>query len=84
MYKCTASNCDAYLSDDAVIWRSMACMTRLKDDTRFLEYTFPRSHKLFQILSASVDEVVCRFVVAGDQDTMPEQSVVLTANFLVC
>jgi len=59
----------------------MACVTRLKDDTRFLECTFPRSHKLFQILSASVDEVVCRFVVAGEHDTT---NVVLTANFGVC
>jgi len=64
-----------------VIWRSMACMTRLKDDTRFLECTFPRSHKLFQILSASVDEVVCKFVVAAEQGTRPGQTIVLTANF---
>ena len=59
----------------------MACVTRLKDDTRFLECTFPRTHKLFQISSASVDEVVCRFAVAGDQDTRPAQTIVLTANF---
>ena len=81
--ECSAPYCDACLSEDAVIWRNMACVTRLKDDTRFLECTFPRSHKLFQILSASVDEVVCRFI-AAEQDTRPVQSVVLTANFGVC
>ena len=59
----------------------MACVTRLKDDTRFLECTFPRTHKLFQISSASVDEVVCRFVVTLEQDTRPGQAIVLTANF---
>jgi len=59
----------------------MACVTRLKDDTRFLECTFPRTHKLFQISSATVDEVVCRFVVTGEQDTRPGQAIVLTANF---
>ena len=59
----------------------MACVTRLKDDTRFLECTFPRTHKLFQISSATVDEVVCRFVLTGEQDTRPGQAIVLTANF---
>jgi len=62
----------------------MACATRLKDDTRFLECTFPRTHTLFQILSASVDEVVCRFIVAEQQETRPGQAIVLTANFGVC
>ena len=81
VWKRSPFNCNAYWSEDALIRRSMACVTRLKDDTRFLECTFPRTHGLFQILSASVDEVVCRFIFAGEQATRPGQSIVLTANF---
>lgn len=39
----------------------MACLARLKEDIKFLEKTFPRTHERFQIVSASVDEVVCHF-----------------------
>lgn len=59
-------------------------MARLKDDTRFLEATFPRTHERFQILSASVDEVSCKFMVSRDEGNggcRPVQSVVITANF---
>ncbi|KAK2146113.1 hypothetical protein LSH36_631g01040 [Paralvinella palmiformis] len=40
----------------------MACLARLKEDTKFLEATFPKKHERFQIISASVDEVCCRFI----------------------
>ena len=40
----------------------MACLVRLKEDIKFLETAFPKKHDRFQILSASVDEVACRFV----------------------
>ena len=41
---------------------TMACLARLKEDTKFLEATFPKKHERFQIISASVDEVCCRFI----------------------
>nr|XP_034323123.1 ubiquitin-conjugating enzyme E2 Q2-like isoform X1 [Crassostrea gigas] len=40
----------------------MACLANLKQDIKFLESVFPKDHKVFQILSASVDELTCRFV----------------------
>ena len=40
----------------------MACLTRLKEDIKFLEGTFSKKHERFQIISASVDEVACRFI----------------------
>lgn len=67
----------------------MACLARLRDDTKFLETTFPRSHRRFQILSATVDEVSCRFIIggAGGSDRAGcepgVEAVVFTANFSV-
>ena len=40
----------------------MACLSNLKHDIKVLETSFPRRHERFQVLSASVDEVHCRFV----------------------
>lgn len=62
----------------------MACLARLKDDTRFLESTFPRDHERFQIISASVDEVSCKFITTGGgNDCKRCQSVIMTAHFCV-
>lgn len=65
----------------------MACLARLRDDTKFLETTFPRSHRRFQILSATVDEVSCRFIIGGTGGSdragsePAVEAVVFTANF---
>ena len=40
----------------------MACLRGLKSDINFLESTFPKEHSRFQIVSASLDELACRFV----------------------
>uniref|UniRef100_A0A0B6ZLZ8 UBC core domain-containing protein n=1 Tax=Arion vulgaris TaxID=1028688 RepID=A0A0B6ZLZ8_9EUPU len=40
----------------------MACLARLKEDIRILETTFTTTHSRFQILTATVDELTCRFV----------------------
>jgi len=40
----------------------MACLQTLKQDIRLLEGMFPRSHSRFQIVSATVDELTCRFI----------------------
>ena len=40
----------------------MACLKVLKEEIRSLEATFPRTHPRLQIISASVDELTCRFV----------------------
>ena len=37
-------------------------MKALKAEIRSLESTFPRSHPRLQIISASVDELTCRFI----------------------
>ncbi|BFY98685.1 hypothetical protein BsWGS_01725 [Bradybaena similaris] len=40
----------------------MACLARLKEDIRVLETAFPRLHNRFQVLTATVDELTCRFI----------------------
>ena len=40
----------------------MACLKVLKEEIRNLEATFPRTHPMLQIISASVDELTCRFI----------------------
>lgn len=40
----------------------MACLNTLKQEIRTLESIFPKNHERFQILSASVDELSCRFI----------------------
>lgn len=40
----------------------MACLNNLKHDIKTLESLFPRSHEIFQVISASLDELTCRFI----------------------
>ena len=54
----------------------MACIARLKEDIKFLEFTFSKRHPVFQIVSATVDEISCRFVESG-------ASYIITANITV-
>lgn len=57
----------------------MACLTRLKDDIQFLEKTFDRKNNRLQIVSASVDEILCRFIIPRSNNT--NHSIDFTANF---
>ena len=57
----------------------MACLARLKEDTRFLESVFPQEHRVFQIVSASLDEFTCRFVGKNG-----EKPTLVHANVTVC
>lgn len=40
----------------------MACLNTLKLEIKTLESIFPKNHERFQIMSASVDELSCRFI----------------------
>lgn len=40
----------------------MACLNVLKQEIKTLESVFPKTHERFQIVSASVDELSCKFV----------------------
>lgn len=40
----------------------MACLNTLKQEIRVLESAFPKTNELFQVVSASVDELTCRFI----------------------
>lgn len=40
----------------------MACLNTLKQEIKTLESVFPKNHERFQIVSASVDELNCRFI----------------------
>jgi hypothetical protein len=50
----------------------------LKDDIRFLKKAFPSNRGQFHILSASVDEISCRFFT---NEGTASQSIVVTAAF---
>ena len=45
----------------------MACLNRLKSDIRILCEIFPRTHPLFRVSNATVDEISCYFVVKKGQ-----------------
>ena len=55
----------------------MACLVRLKEDIKFLETTLAKEGSRFIIISASVDEVACRFFAKNGE------SVVINANITV-
>ena len=56
----------------------MACLARLKGDTRFLEATFPRGGRgRVQIVDATVDELTCRF----QHGPGPRDVISVTANY---
>lgn len=40
----------------------MACLNSLKQDIKTLEACFPKHHQQFQVVTASVDELTCRFI----------------------
>ncbi|XP_075211604.1 ubiquitin-conjugating enzyme E2 Q2 [Lycorma delicatula] len=40
----------------------MACLNTLKQEIKTLEAVFPKNHERFQIVSASVDELNCKFI----------------------
>lgn len=40
----------------------MACLNNLKLEIKTLESAFPKTHERFQVVSASVDELTCRFI----------------------
>ncbi|KAI1301447.1 Ubiquitin-conjugating enzyme E2 Q1 [Halotydeus destructor] len=40
----------------------MACFMTLKQDIKKLEAVFPKSHERFQMVTATVDELTCRFI----------------------
>ncbi|KAI2808129.1 ubiquitin-conjugating enzyme [Blomia tropicalis] len=52
----------------------MACLNRLKTDIRCLLDTFPKTHPLFRVTSATVDEISCTFVV-NDQNKEKKYSI---------
>lgn len=40
----------------------MACLNVLKQEIKVIESTFPKDHDRFQVHTATVDEVICKFV----------------------
>jgi len=56
----------------------MACFTTLKQEIRTIEKIFTKNNERFQVATASVDEIVCRFV--GKNNRKFE----ITANITVC
>lgn len=52
----------------------MACLQKLREDVANLEALFPKSHERFQVLSASVDELIVKFI------DPQRNSIVITAN----
>lgn len=55
----------------------MACFQKLKEDLKLLEEIFTQDHELFQINSATVDDLTCTFIPSKDS------KVVINANIKV-
>ncbi len=58
----------------------MACFTRLKEDIKFLETTFTRKNERFQVLSASVDEIACRFIGKNGERYVIHANITVSAS----
>lgn len=65
-YGCWSGRCQRRVSACSLAGvpraHQMACLNTLKQEIKTLESVFPKSHERFQIMSASVDELSCRFV----------------------
>ncbi|XP_075675478.1 ubiquitin-conjugating enzyme E2 25 [Dermatophagoides pteronyssinus] len=46
----------------------MACLARLKSDVKSLSEIFPRTHPLFRVTLATVDEISCLFIVRNNNN----------------
>lgn len=53
----------------------MACLMRLKHDIKFLQETFHQDHPTFRVIFATVDEIVCVFLVPfkSDNDSVTQK-----------
>ncbi|KAH9497172.1 ubiquitin-conjugating enzyme [Dermatophagoides farinae] len=47
----------------------MACLARLKSDVKALSELFPRTHPLFRVTLATVDEISCMFIVRNNDQS---------------
>lgn len=56
----------------------MACFAKLREDLKHLEEVFTQQHELFQINSATVDDLTCTFIPSKDN------RVVIHASINVC
>lgn len=45
------------------------CLNNLKSEIKTLEKLFSKSHEVFQIVNASVDELTCRFISKNGKKT---------------
>ena len=61
---------------------SMACLNVLKHEIRTLESTFPRSHPRLQIVSASVDELTCKFIDAQGKKHVIHANITVSIGLL--
>lgn len=43
----------------------MACLNTLKLEIKTVEQIFTKSHERFQVMTATVDELTCRFIGPG-------------------
>lgn len=55
----------------------MACYAKLKEDLKCLENLFTQNHDVFQINSATVDDLTCTFIPS------PDNKIVIHANITV-
>ncbi|OTF76169.1 hypothetical protein BLA29_015116, partial [Euroglyphus maynei] len=61
----------------------MACLARLKSDVKALSELFPRTHPLFRVTLATVDEISCVFIVHNDQSSANSSSSSLEKKFVI-
>ena len=45
----------------------MSCVASLKRELKLLETVFPKENERFQLRSANMDELTCRFIGSSDE-----------------
>ena len=60
----------------------MACLAVLKSEIKELERTFPASHSRLQIVSASVDELTCRFIDHQGKKHVIHANITVSGQFI--
>lgn len=62
----------------------MACLAKLKQDIKLLETVFPKGHERFQVLTASVDELSCRFIGRDGKVYDIQGNITVNFHYLLC
>jgi len=60
---------------------NMACLNTLKQEIRAVEKVFNKENERFQVLTATVDELACRFVCASGKKHDITANITVSTNW---